>query len=172
MAEMENEENIKNTIQDTQMLIRNHMQHHKKISKQLHSQIKKDLKTIELFKEKIGKLIVEKEKLEAKQQSKNDNKDQFDSPDIEKLRQQIIQEIAEKREYDEKIKEIQSDFLTIKNEMGGLNATQQLQERYEKHIRILENRLDKANQKFNESIEYDKKLRAEIDKLRKERFFF
>lgn len=169
---MENEENIKNTIQDTQMLIRNHMQHHKKISKQLHSQIKKDLKTIELFKEKIGKLIVEKEKLEAKQQSKNDNKDQFDSPDIEKLRQQIIQEIAEKREYDEKIKEIQSDFLTIKNEMGGLNATQQLQERYEKHIRILENRLDKANQKFNESIEYDKKLRAEIDKLRKERFFF
>lgn len=169
---MENEENIKNTIQDTQMLIRNHMQHHKKISKQLHSQIKKDLKTIELFKEKIGKLIVEKEKLEAKQQSKNDNKYQFDSPDIEKLKQQIIQEIAEKREYDEKIKEIQSDFLTIKNEMGGLNATQQLQERYEKHIRILENRLDKANQKFNEAIEYDKKLRAEIDKLRKERFFF
>lgn len=56
--------------------------------------------------------------------------------------------------------------------MGGLNATQQLQERYEKHIRILENRLDKANQKFNESIEYDKKLRSEIDKLRKERFFF
>ena len=41
MSELENEENIKNTIQDTQMLIRNHMQHHKKISKQLHSQIKK-----------------------------------------------------------------------------------------------------------------------------------
>lgn len=56
--------------------------------------------------------------------------------------------------------------------MGGLNATGQLQERYEKHIKILENRLDKANQKFNESIEQDKKLREEIDKLRKERFFF
>ena len=56
--------------------------------------------------------------------------------------------------------------------MGGLNATQQQQELYEKHIRILESRLDKANQKFNDSIEYDKKLRAEIDKLRKERFFF
>ena len=158
MAEIENEENIKNTIQDTQMLIRNHMQQHKKISKQLHSQIKKDLKTIELFKEKIGKLIVEKEKLEAKQQNKADNKDIMESsPDIEKIRQQIIMEVTEKNEYDEKIKEIQMDFLTIKNEMGGLNATQQLQERYEKHIRILENRLDKANQKFNESIEYDKK---------------
>ena len=41
MSELENEENIKNTIQDTQMLIRNHMQQHKKISKQLHGQIKK-----------------------------------------------------------------------------------------------------------------------------------
>lgn len=56
--------------------------------------------------------------------------------------------------------------------MGGLNATQALKERYEKHIRILENRLDKANQKFNDAIEYDKNLRNEIDKLRKERFFF
>lgn len=56
--------------------------------------------------------------------------------------------------------------------MGGLNATKQVQERYEKHIKILENRLDKANQKFNDSIEHDKNLRDEIDKLRKERFFF
>ena len=68
MAEMENEENIKNTIQDTQMLIRNHMQHHKKISKQLHSQIKKEKKTIDLLQEKIAKLMVEKQKLEDKQQ--------------------------------------------------------------------------------------------------------
>ena len=52
-----------------------------------------------------------------------------------------------------------------------MNATQALKERYEKHIRILENRLDKANQKFNDAIEYDKKLRNEIDKLRKERIF-
>jgi hypothetical protein len=56
--------------------------------------------------------------------------------------------------------------------MGGLNASKQVEESYEKHIKILENRLDKANQKFNEAIEYDKKLREEIDKLRKERFIF
>ena len=54
MSELENEENIKNTIQDIQMFIRNHMQQHKKISKQLHGQIKKDKKTIKLFKEKIA----------------------------------------------------------------------------------------------------------------------
>jgi hypothetical protein len=77
-----------------------------------------------------------------------------------------------KKSFDDKIADIQNEFLVIKNEMGGLNATQALKERYEKHIRILENRLDKANQKFNDAIEYDKNLRNEIDKLRKERFFF
>ena len=171
MSELENEENIKNTIQDTQMLIRNHMQQHKKISKQLHGQIKKDKKTIELFKEKIAKLILEKKKLEEKQSAKGDT-DQLETPQIQMLKQQIMQEMEEKREYDDKIAEIQNDFLVIKSEMGGLNATQALKERYEKHIRILENRLDKANQKFNDAIEYDKNLRNEIDKLRKERFFF
>ena len=170
MTEMENEENIKNTIQDTQMLIRNHMQHHKKISKQLHSQIKKEKKTIDLLQEKIAKLMVEKQKLEDKQQISS-HVNQSDSK-VEKLKNKILQEVEEKKSYDDKIAEIHNDFLTIKSEMGGLNATQALQERYQKHIRILENRLDKANQKFNDSIEYDKKLRAEIDKLRKERYFF
>ena len=170
MTEMENEENIKNTIQDTQMLIRNHMQHHKKISKQLHSQIKKEKKTIDLLQEKIAKLMVEKQKLEDKQQISS-NMNQSDSK-VEILKNKILEEIEEKQSYDDKISEIHNDFLTIKSEMGGLNATQALQERYQKHIRILENRLDKANQKFNDSIEYDKKLRAEIDKLRKERYFF
>ena len=171
MSELENEENIKNTIQDTQMLIRNHMQQHKKISKQLHGQIKKDKKTIELFKEKIAKLILEKKKLEEKQHLKGDA-DQFDTPQIQLLKKQIMDEMNSKKQFDDKIAEIQNDFLVIKSEMGGLNATQALKERYEKHIHILENRLDKANQKFNEAIEYDKNLRNEIDKLRKERFFF
>ena len=171
MSELENEENIKNTIQDTQMLIRNHMQQHKKISKQLHGQIKKDKKTIELFKEKIAKLILEKKKLEEKQHLKGDA-DQFDTPQIQLLKKQIMEEMNSKKTFDDKIAEIQNDFLVIKSEMGGLNATQALQERYQKHIRILENRLDKANQKFNDAIEYDKNLRNEIDKLRKERFFF
>ena len=173
MSELENEENIKNTIQDTQMLIRNHMQQHKKISKQLNGQIKKDKKTIELLKEKIAKLILAKKKLEDKQNIKGGGDfDQSDSPQIQDLKIQIKKEMDETKSFDDKILDIQNEFLVIKNEMGGLNATQALKERYEKHIKILENRLDKANQKFNEAIEYDKNLRNEIDKLRKERFFF
>jgi hypothetical protein len=38
----ETPENLKETIKDTQMLIRNSMLHNKKVSKKLHGQIKKD----------------------------------------------------------------------------------------------------------------------------------
>lgn len=41
-----------------------------------------------------------------------------------------------------------------------------------KQIKILENRLDKANQKFNESIASNKVMRTEIDNLRKEKVIF
>ncbi|MEE1504088.1 MAG: hypothetical protein UGF89_07590, partial [Acutalibacteraceae bacterium] len=61
----------------------------------------------------------------------------------------ILKEVKETENLNEKIQQIQEQFLVIKNEMGGLNATQQQQERYEKHIRILENRLDKAKGEMN-----------------------
>ena len=56
--------------------------------------------------------------------------------------------------------------------MGGINATKENQANIQKQIRILENRLDKANQKFNEAIASNKKLREEIDNLRRERVIF
>ena len=126
---------------------------------------------MELYKEKISKLLLEKEKLDVKASGIPED-EKIDTYEIQQLKNQIIKEVAEKKELDEKIKEIKEDFLIVKNNMGGLNATKKVKERYEKHIKILENRLDKANQKFNESIEHDKTLREEIDRLRKERFFF
>lgn len=165
------DENLKEVIKDTQMLIRNTMLNHKKTAKRLHTNIKKDKKTIDLYKEKIAKLSSEKEKLELKVSNKLDL-DKSEGNSIKSLTQQILKELEEKKQLDEKILEIKEDFCLIKGEMGGLNATRQVQDKYEKHIRILENRLDKANQKFNEAIEKDKILREEIDQLRKERFFF
>jgi chromosome segregation ATPase len=170
MEDINKEEFNKNMIKDTQMLIRNSMNQHKKNVKKLHVQIKKDKKTIDLYKEKIGKLSLEKEKLESKLNSKDDGKAEL--YEISYLKSQILKEVGEKKELEEKIREIKDDLIGIKLDMGGLNAIQQTQEKYEKHIKILENRLDKANQKFNQCIEEDKKLREEIDKLRKERYFF
>lgn len=168
---LENEEGLKEVIKDTQMLIRNTMLNHKKTSKRLHTTIKKDKKTIDLYKEKISKLSSEKEKLESKVTNKLEI-DKSEGNNIKLLTQQILKELEEKKQLDEKILEIKEDYCLIKGEMGGLNATKHVQDKYEKHIKILENRLDKANQKFNEAIEKDKTLREEIDQLRKERFFF
>lgn len=56
--------------------------------------------------------------------------------------------------------------------MGGVNAAQENHAQIQKQIKILENRLDKANQKFNEAIAHNKKLREEIDALRRERVIF
>ena len=41
-----------------------------------------------------------------------------------------------------------------------------------KEIKALENRLDKANQKYNSTLAYNKKMREEIDTLRRERLAF
>ena len=41
-----------------------------------------------------------------------------------------------------------------------------------KEIKNLENRLDKANQKYNSTTAYNKKMREEIDTLRRERLVF
>lgn len=53
-----------------------------------------------------------------------------------------------------------------------MNGTQEKHSQLHKQIKILENRLDKANQKFNEAIAHNKELRESIDSLRRERVIF
>ena len=133
------------------------MERHKKESKTAHAAIQKKKKTIELYKEKVAKLIVEKEALESKKEDQKSRNDEEEDIEIKRLQQQIVDEVREKDDYDQKIVQLKKLGLKIKENMGGLNATKQKQDNYEKHIKSLESRLDKANQKFNESIEYDKK---------------
>lgn len=59
-----------------------------------------------------------------------------------------------------------------KARLGGINAGADNQNALVKQIKILENRLDKANQKFNEAIAVNKNLRQSIDSLRRERVIF
>ena len=53
--------------------------------------------------------------------------------------------------------------------MGGYNTGAENESTLQKQIKILENRLDKANQKFNEAIAVNRELRQVIDSLRRER---
>merc|ERR1719277_314233 len=66
-------------------------------------------------------------------------------------------------------------IFTIRGDMaknGGINASLDNAKAVQKQIRILENRLDKALQKFNEAIAANRVLREQIDTLRRERVVF
>ena len=63
-------------------------------------------------------------------------------------------------------------MLDMQSSRGGVNACKEVDRSVQKQIRVLENRLDKALVKFNEALAYNKKLREEIDNLRRERVIF
>eukprot|EP00966_Prymnesium_polylepis_P296711 6854829-Prymnesium_polylepis.1 len=56
--------------------------------------------------------------------------------------------------------------------MGGINASRENNQAIAKQIQILENRLDKALKKYNEALANNKRLRENIDNLRRERLVF
>ncbi|KAJ3411808.1 hypothetical protein HDV05_001707 [Chytridiales sp. JEL 0842] len=88
--------------------------------------------------------------------------------------------------YQKKIKQILVDITSLdgeiaamdreidakRAELGGVNAASANSDAIDKQIRVLENRLDKALVKFNNSLAVNKKLRATIDNLRRERLVF
>lgn len=95
---------------------------------------------------------------------------------FEKNQEFYKQKIAElkdrKKQIVKNIGIIEEQILIQKSAIGGVNARIENQNSLVKQIKILENRLDKANQKFNESISQNKMLRQEIDSLRRERVIF
>ena len=56
--------------------------------------------------------------------------------------------------------------------VGGPSAARQNHDLIAKQIRLLENRLDKALVKFNETLAKNKDMREQIDSLRQERVVF
>ena len=90
----------------------------------------------------------------------------------ESYKQKIEHERKKQQEYERSKKILQEKILKQRSSMGGINASRENSSALDKQIRILENRLEKANQKFNESIANNKKLREEIDNLRRERVIF
>jgi hypothetical protein len=55
---------------------------------------------------------------------------------------------------------------------GGTNAAQINSALIQKHIKVLENRLDKSLLKFNATISQNRELRQKIDEYRRERVVF
>ena len=59
-----------------------------------------------------------------------------------------------------------------RQKMGGVNASRENNQAIAKQIQILENRLDKALKRYNEALANNKRLRENIDNLRRERLVF
>jgi len=74
--------------------------------------------------------------------------------------------------YDIKIKQTEKKISQQRKSMGGVHMSQAKQVALQKHIRVLENRLDQANRKFNHSLSENKDLRSDIDHMRTERTIF
>ena len=75
-------------------------------------------------------------------------------------------------ELDKQIELMEKNILAQRKKMGGVNAAKENHTQIAKQIKILENRLEKALQKFNEALAHNKQLRETIDNLRRERVVF
>jgi chromosome segregation ATPase len=66
----------------------------------------------------------------------------------------------------------QAAIIEQKNKLGGVNAAVANNQMIQKQIRVLENRFDKSQLKFNETVAQNKALRHKIDEYRRERVIF
>jgi len=75
-------------------------------------------------------------------------------------------------ELDKQMDMMQKKIWDQRQKMGGINASRENNQAIAKQIQILENRLDKALKRYNEALANNKRLRENIDNLRRERLVF
>ncbi|KAI9101371.1 hypothetical protein DFS34DRAFT_468416 [Phlyctochytrium arcticum] len=80
--------------------------------------------------------------------------------------------LMETAELDNALGLLDRDIDQQRAQLGGVNAAYENSEAIGKQIGVLENRLDKALIKFNKSLAVNKRMRAVIDNLRRERLVF
>jgi len=93
----------------------------------------------------------------------------------EQLQVKLESETANAKNLSDTVTETQKNIFQVREDMaqhGGVKAALENAKAVQKQIRVLENRLDKALQKFNEAIEANRLLRENIDTLRRERVVF
>jgi hypothetical protein len=84
----------------------------------------------------------------------------------------IEQEKRKIQQLDDKLAVLHQKILEQKQKMGGVAASRDNNNMIARQIRILENRMDKALIKYNETLGKNRALRAQIDENRRERVVF
>lgn len=91
----------------------------------------------------------------------------FDQPEV--LRQKIEQERDRGSALDKQIEAMEQRVKEQREKLSGMQTTAESQKQLNKQIRVLENRLDKAHQKFNQTVAHNRQLREQINQLRKDK---
>ena len=171
--EMEKEQQMKELV-DIAKKQRNLQQDRKALSNESQSKLNKMRTTIGRLKDDYHSLV---EELIARDQTMQRNKSDVqkmmsEEEEIKQCKTLIGEEERKHEELTSKIQTFQQMILSEKQKVGGINATHEGYMHVQKQIRILENRLDKANQKFNDAMSHNNKLKTQIDSLRRERKIF
>merc|ERR1719359_808361 len=93
----------------------------------------------------------------------------------EQLQSKMEQESEQSKVLTDTVADTQKRIFEVREDMaqhGGVKAALENAKAVQKQIRILENRLDKALQNFNQAVEANRTLREQIDTLRRERVVF
>lgn len=85
---------------------------------------------------------------------------------------QIVLEMRKLKMLDQQLGEMQSMLTTTRSNMGSIFSAKEQSQGVLKRIKLLENRLEKAYVKKNQSETYNKQLREQINNLRRERIMF
>lgn len=96
----------------------------------------------------------------------------YQSDAVSRIYSDISQEEAKLSEVESQIRLFEKQIQVKKKQIGISNNAEEVHRTLGKEIKILENRLDKSNQKFNEMIALNAGLRLEIDSFKKEKSMF
>ena len=169
---MEEEGNILETIDEYKRKIRFLSNDIRQYTEDVQSQTKKQRGQIQKLKKENASLKEDIKKFQPSPQTRPQSNQSTAVEPPESYQDRIDSEAKKIKELEANIKIIKEKIFKQRQDMGGINASRDTANALEKQKRILENRLDKANQKFNEAIASNKKLREEIDNLRRERVIF
>lgn len=172
-SETEKEQQMKELIDLTKKQ-RNLQQDRKAYSNETQSKLRKMQTTIARLKKDYQNLVDELIARDNTMQRGKSDMQKLISEDeeIKHCKIKIAEEEQKHADLDSKINTLRQMILSEKQNLGGINATRDDYMHVQKQIRILENRLDKANQKFNDAMSHNNKLKAQIDSLRRERVIF
>jgi len=172
-GDMEKEQRLKEQVELTKKQ-RNLQQDRKAFSNETQSKLRKMQTTIARLKKDYQNLVDELIARDATMQQNKSDMQKLISEDeeIKRCKIEISEEEQKHKDLDMKISTLRQMILSEKEKLGGINATRDDYMHVQKQTRILEDRLDKANQKFNNAMTHNNKLKSQIDSLRRERVIF